>query len=148
MIQKTEIRKILLEKRKAISKTRRVEAAENAYFELKNLGRVLSFSSISSEIDLNLLNETLKSENRLFLVPYKLDALFHVPFSEIDCILVPWLGFDRNHFRIGYGKGYYDRFLASANGVWTIGVGFKEQFYEGSLAIDPWDVPLKEIRLF
>ena len=34
-------------------------------------------------------------------------------FSEnIDVILIPLLAFDKNGFRVGYGGGYYDRFLA------------------------------------
>ncbi len=148
MIQKNELRKILLEKRKAIAKERREEASQKAFAAFKDKGRILSFSPIGSEIDLGPLNAHLRIKNKLFLVPYEVETLFQVSFSEIDCILVPGLGFDRNYYRIGYGKGYYDRFLATAKDVWTIGVGFKEQFYEGSLAMDPWDIPLKELCLF
>ena len=32
--------------------------------------------------------------------------------SEFDIILVPLLAYDRTGHRVGYGKGYYDRFLA------------------------------------
>ncbi|MCG8473920.1 MAG: 5-formyltetrahydrofolate cyclo-ligase [Cytophagales bacterium] len=30
---------------------------------------------------------------------------------KIDMVLVPLLAFDKNGFRVGYGKGFYDRFL-------------------------------------
>ncbi|MDQ3180555.1 MAG: 5-formyltetrahydrofolate cyclo-ligase, partial [Acidobacteriota bacterium] len=31
--------------------------------------------------------------------------------EKIDIVLVPLLCFDRKGFRVGYGKGFYDRFL-------------------------------------
>jgi 5-formyltetrahydrofolate cyclo-ligase len=36
-----------------------------------------------------------------------------VPFLEIDMVLVPLLAFDKHGYRVGYGKGFYDRFVAS-----------------------------------
>lgn len=147
MIQKSELRKVLLQNRKAISSERREEAARLAFERLKNKGAILSFSPFGSEIDLTLLNTYLKSQGLLYLVPYEIDALFTVPFSKIDCILVPGLAFDRNHTRIGYGKGFYDQFLVKAEGILTIGVGFKEQLYQSLLPKDPWDIPVKELML-
>lgn len=35
------------------------------------------------------------------------------PVDKIDVVLVPGLVFDARGFRLGYGKGYYDRFLPS-----------------------------------
>lgn len=148
LILKSEVRRILTERRNQIPQERREEAAQRALFELKDRGRVLSFSPFRSEIDLTLLNAHLKAKDKLSLVSYKIEALFGVFLSEIDCILVPGLGFDKDHFRIGYGRGDYDRFLATIGDIWTIGVGFKEQFYEGSLPKDPWDIPVKEVLLF
>ena len=43
-------------------------------------------------------------------------------FSEAIC-LVPALAFDRFGFRLGYGGGYYDRFLATFSGI-SLGVCF------------------------
>lgn len=44
------------------------------------------------------------------------DSDVEVPKSEIDVILVPGLAFNQKGHRIGYGGGYYDRYLADYGG--------------------------------
>lgn len=34
-----------------------------------------------------------------------------VPYNEIDMVICPLLTFDKMGYRVGYGKGFYDRFL-------------------------------------
>ena len=47
--------------------------------------------------------------------------------DEIDVVLVPLLAFDKNGYRVGYGKGYYDRFLKKCKeDVITIGFSYFE----------------------
>lgn len=141
------MREHLLRIRKEISKERREEAARLALEKLQDRGRILSFTPMGSEIDLRPLNDYLKAKGRLYLVPYKAEALIEAPLDQIDCILVPGLGFDRELYRIGYGKGYYDRFLATIKHIPTVGVGFKEQLCEEPLPRDPWDIPVGELLL-
>jgi 5-formyltetrahydrofolate cyclo-ligase len=74
-----------------------------------------------------------------------------IPLENIACVLVPGLGFDRYRRRIGYGKGHYDRLIAQLKRLpsppLTIGLGFKEQFYEGSLPHEEHDMPLDQLLL-
>lgn len=60
------------------------------------------------------------------------------PKAEI--ILVPGVGFDRQGHRIGYGGGYYDRFLADhpMDDALVIGLAFACQIMD-HLPHDPWD---------
>ncbi len=47
--------------------------------------------------------------------------------EEVDLVLVPLLAFDQQGFRVGYGKGYYDRFLSECRqDVIKIGLSFFE----------------------
>lgn len=46
------------------------------------------------------------------------------PELEPDVVLVPCVGFTRNGWRIGYGAGYFDRFLAGRPGVISVGVAW------------------------
>lgn len=44
-------------------------------------------------------------------------------FSNAFCI-VPALVYDSSGFRLGYGKGYYDRFLSAHKGMYLVGIGY------------------------
>ena len=47
--------------------------------------------------------------------------------SEIDVVFVPLLAFDKRGYRVGYGKGFYDRFLSNCKkDVIKIGISFFE----------------------
>lgn len=67
------------------------------------------------------------------------------PPSKFDVIIVPMLGFDpKTLHRIGYGGGYYDRFLAIQPQAKTIGVCY-EPGKVNCLLPEPHDIALNII---
>lgn len=67
-----------------------------------------------------------------------------VPREEIDAILVPAVAFDRRGHRVGYGGGYYDRFLPGIPGVRRIGAAFACQIVE-RVPADPHDLTVDRL---
>ena len=64
--------------------------------------------------------------------------------EEIDLIIVPLLAADNNGVRLGFGGGYYDRYLKDFKGN-SIGVCFKEQISPLPLPHETHDIPLDDI---
>lgn len=60
--------------------------------------------------------------------------------EEVDLAVVPGVVFDRECFRIGFGKGFYDRLLRRIKAP-KVGVAYSFQVVR-DLPKDPWDVPL------
>ena len=58
---------------------------------------------------------------------------------DVDTIVLPMLGFDRRGGRIGYGAGYYDRFMAKNPHLRKIGIAFACQECD-DLPVDENDV--------
>ena len=72
------------------------------------------------------------------------DLLRPVDGGEIEAILVPAVAFDRRGYRVGYGGGYYDRFLPAAPQAAKIGVAFAAQII-GEVPVDAHDLPVDRI---
>jgi 5-formyltetrahydrofolate cyclo-ligase len=61
--------------------------------------------------------------------------------QTVDLAIVPGLAFDAHGGRLGYGKGYYDRILASCRAMCCkIGVGYAWQVIAGDLPLASHDV--------
>lgn len=64
---------------------------------------------------------------------------------EPDLLLVPALAFDRRGFRLGFGGGYYDRFLTRlTHPHLRVGLAYDFQIAE-RLPAEPWDMPVQRI---
>lgn len=179
---KHDLRSYFKRKRSLLSSERKALATslvkEVLLSKIQPNAKVLSFSSMQEEIDLSELNKALMERGALYLPkieddliqPYfvsnvtslilsKYDILEPNPvlcsracLEEIKIILVPALCFDTNHMRLGYGKGYYDKFLSLIKqkspdiSIW--GIGFNEQLYEGELPCEEHDEKLSDVFLF
>ena len=135
-----------------------------AYKEAQVIATYLSFPH---EYDTSLLiNQALKDGKRLLIpktykqgrmifVDYDPDNLVATSFglmepasdlavdkSEIDLIHVPGVGFNQDGFRIGYGAGYYDRYLVDYKGK-TISTIYECQKVE--FQPDSHDVAVMEV---
>lgn len=65
-----------------------------------------------------------------------------IPPEEIDVIFVPGVAFSKDNYRIGYGAGYYDKYLVNIDkNVKKIGLGFDFQIVD-CFDIDETDVQL------
>lgn len=118
---------------------------------------VLSYKAIKGEIDLSIL-ESLYPE-KTFLYPvvdgnamyftisekYKVNewGIKEPVGDEIDferaLMLVPGLLFDKSRYRLGRGKGFYDRYISkNRERLYTLGVCKKDQLEE-TLPVDSFD---------
>jgi 5-formyltetrahydrofolate cyclo-ligase len=64
--------------------------------------------------------------------------------TSIDVVAVPGVVFDRRGRRIGYGGGYYDRFLRTLP-AFTVGLAFGLQVRDDDLPTGTFDVPVDAV---
>lgn len=88
-----------------------------------------------------LLTDNTKIKKNEYNIPEPLDGI-EVPSTKIEVVFVPLLAFDVVGNRVGYGKGFYDQFLAECSPE-TIKIGLS--FFEAEEVID--GVFEKDIRL-
>ena len=80
-------------------------------------------------------------ENR-YGIPEPLQPQVSLNSADFDVVIVPVLAVDIHGNRVGYGKGFYDRFIAECRAdVMTIGLHFFEPFNE--LPVEPNDRALR-----
>ena len=72
------------------------------------------------------------------------NACLIFPIVKLQLILVPGIAFDCKGYRLGYGKGFYDRFLAECSHAIPIGLAYQVQIVEDTFP-QAWDVPVQHI---
>ena len=136
--------------------------------EVEKAQMIASYFSYGDEPDTHALNQLLISLGKTLLLPrikgedlewVKWDGsaeqisshtLIPEPIgdaitdtSSIEVVLVPALAMDLNGYRLGQGKGFYDRALKDLP-AFTIGIVFPYELLSQSLPTDSWDIPLRK----
>lgn len=61
-----------------------------------------------------LLTDNTKIKKNEYNISEPVDGI-KVPSNKMEVVFVPLLAYDKNGNRVGYGKGFYDKFLAECN---------------------------------
>jgi 5-formyltetrahydrofolate cyclo-ligase len=73
-----------------------------------------------------LLTDNTKFQKNEYNIYEPVDGL-EMPVSKIDVVFVPLLAYDKKGNRVGYGKGFYDKFLSKCReDIIKIGLSFFE----------------------
>ena len=93
---------------------------------------------------LSRLSSISDLEVSTFNVPEPISAETPISPKDIECVILPMVGFDRKGNRLGYGAGYYDRFLAANPHVKKIGLAFACQEVS-AVPTEEYDMRMDEI---
>ena len=103
---------------------------------------VSSETILSSKVTLSYMSKLVKSK---FGVEEIADGDAEVN-NELDLVIVPGLAFALDsHVRLGFGGGYYDRFLAKYNPKTVSLVSSPMQFASSEWPVEKTDIPIQTI---
>jgi 5-formyltetrahydrofolate cyclo-ligase len=112
--------------------------------KLLRLGKTVSFPKVEGKelipISISSLRELTPGKFNIPEPPMDVKRVV----KSIDVVFVPGLAFDLFGYRIGYGGGFYDRFLSKNPSSKKIGICFSFQLFS-ELPHDPFDVPVDYI---
>lgn len=155
-------------------KSKRIQERVIKNSKYKNSDVVAIYVSLKNEVATNLIIINSLKANKIVAVPvissngnmdfYKINSLDDLvninklnvkePISDlrklinpidINLFIVPGICFDKNKNRIGYGGGYYDRYLCKSPSSYKIGIAFNEQILDDIIQSEDIDVKLDEI---
>jgi 5-formyltetrahydrofolate cyclo-ligase len=99
-----------------------------------NINKVLRHAYVHEDVEMRV--------NR-WGIPEPHMAVDFIHPMQMDVVIVPLLGFDDRGHRLGYGAGYYDRFLALTRpACMKVGLCFECGHLSKPLPSEPHDIPL------
>lgn len=139
MLDKSKLRTKLLKKRASLSSLQVQSNSKEVikklidqivWTKIKNIN-VYQTIKINNEVDVRGLLEFLDQNYpvvSLDTTSSKITAMQNISEGKTyDLVVVPLLGFDRSGNRLGYGGGYYDKFLSRNKCKQAIGLGYSFQ---------------------
>ncbi len=151
--EKNILRQHLITQRLELSGEDRYKSSEkilnmlSVQMDFKNTSKVHVYSPVQNEVDTSKFIEQLRhdySNIEVEIAPIKTSASDVPEGNNYDMVVVPMVGFDRRGFRLGYGGGYYDRFLAQNNCEQIIGFAYSFSEVE-KLPAEPHDIKMHQI---
>jgi 5-formyltetrahydrofolate cyclo-ligase len=153
MLAKQILRKQLIARRRRLTQEQVVVSTERIttsvlsgvdWGEVKSV-HVYSAQKSWNEIHTYPLVEALKKTYpKLIIATSEAEAKTPLPASQYDVIIVPVLGFDDENYRLGMGRGWYDRFLATQPRARKFGFAY-DWSRVADLPHEPHDMPLDDI---
>lgn len=169
MMEKNDIRRKIKALRTMMLDIEKAQAAEEVFARLENTAafmlaeKILMYHSLPDELPTRRFLAKWKERKHFYLprvngvnldiLPYDESKLelgsFHieepsgndtVDVADIEMVVVPAVAYDARGNRLGRGKGFYDRFLASTPAV-KVGVGYDFQLLD-EIPAEPHDVPM------
>lgn len=168
-MEKNEIRRKIKAMKSMLLETEKLESAERVFERLEQTAafimanKILMYHSLPDELSTHRFLRKWADRKQFYLprvngvnldiLPYDESRLelgsFHIEeptgqntvnADEIEVIVVPAVAYDRKGNRLGRGKGFYDRLLASTRAT-KIGVAYEFQLVD-EVPTEPHDVAM------
>jgi 5-formyltetrahydrofolate cyclo-ligase len=94
-----------------------------------NLKRILLPVTLETTLEIKEFKGTEKLQQSSKLNIYEPEGPVFTALDTIDLVIIPGMAFDKNHNRMGRGKGYYDKLLPSLK-AYKLGICFDFQLLD------------------
>ena len=154
-MNKKEARNLIKERRMKLS-LNYINGASDKIFE-----KLLQNEDFKNEVKTDKINNFIKNSGKILVLPKVIDKETMIaiedknqyivsPFGNkepdgeeyrgnIDVIITPGVAFDRDKNRVGFGRGYYDRFFVKHPNAKKIAIAFEKQIIDEGIETDKYD---------